>query len=252
MYNPSMLLNDKVVLITGASSGVGRATALLCAKEGASVVFSYKQNKDGADETCKEIERLGSKCLTIQANLCNDSEAKRLVEEAVKKFGKIDVLVNNAGRYIGGDEWDGDSVIWEQSLNQSLVSVMSVSKYAIKHMQEKQSGTLVNVASRHSLFGQMDALAYASSKAGVVNITQAYAKLMAPWGRANAVSPGAVRAGYWKAAPQEELEENIQGTLLKKIIEPEDIADTILFLASEKSRMITGQNIVVDAGFVIK
>ena len=247
-----MLLKDKIVLITVASSGVGMATALLCAIEGASIAFSYKQNKEGAEEVCKKLEKLGAKCSAFQADLSNDAEAKELVEKTLKQFGRIDVLVNNAGRYIGGDEWDGKSEVWHQSLGQSLVSVMSVSKYAIKHMQEKQLGVLVNVASRHSLFGQMDAISYASSKAGVVNITQAYAKLMAPWGRANAVSPGAVRAGYWKTAPQDELNENIEGTLLKKIIEPEDIADTIVFLASDKSRMITGQNIVVDAGYVIK
>lgn len=247
-----MQLQNKVALITGGSSGIGQATALLFAKEGANIVISFKENKKGAESAVVELEKLGIEALAIQADLSKDSDAKELVEKTVEKFGQLDILVNNAGRYIDGDEWDGTADIWEESLKQSLISVMSTSKYATKVMQKQKSGVIVNVASRHSLFGQYDALAYAAAKAGVANITQASAKLLAPWGRANAVSPGAVRAGYWISAPREELEESIQGTLLKSIIEPEDIAKVILFLASDNSRMITGQNLIVDAGFTTK
>jgi 3-oxoacyl-[acyl-carrier protein] reductase len=245
-------MKNNIALITGASSGIGQATALQLAKAGANIAFSYKDNKEGADKTVEELEKLGVKALAIQADLTQDSDAKNLVEKTIEAYGRIDVLVNNAGRYIEGDEWNGEADTWEKTLKQSLTSAMSVSKYVVEVMQKQQSGVIVNVASRHSLYGQYDAIAYAAAKSGIVSITQAYAKLMAPWGRANAVSPGAVRAGYWINAPKEELDESIEGTLLKKIIEPEDIADTILFLASDKSRMITGQNIVVDAGFTLK
>jgi 3-oxoacyl-[acyl-carrier protein] reductase len=247
-----MLLKNKVALITGASSGIGKATALLLAKEGAKIFFSYKENKDGAENVMSEIKNLGADVDSIQSDLIDDSAAKLLVESAYKKYGQIDILINNAGRYINGDEWDGTSDTWEQTLKQSLISAMSTSRYTIEIMRKQKTGVIVNIASRHSLYGQYDALAYAAAKAGIVNITQAYAKLMSPWGRANAVSPGAVRAGYWVNAPEEELEESIQGTLLKTIIEPEDIAETVLFLSSDKSRMITGQNIIVDAGFTTK
>lgn len=129
---------------------------------------------------------------------------------------------------------------------------MSVSKYAIEHMQTRKKGSIVNIASRHGMSGQHDALTYAAAKAGIINITQAYAKLLAPWGRANSVSPGAVRAGYWATAPQDELDENIEGTLLESLVEPEDIANAVVFLSSDQAKMITGENLVVDAGFLAK
>lgn len=247
-----MKLKDKVVVITGASSGIGAATALLFAKNGTNVVISYKDNKKGAEEVDSKIKEFNSDVLVVQADLTNDPDAKELIEKAVARFGKIDILVNNAGRYIGGDEWNLDAKIWEESLRQNLLSTMSVSKYAVEIMQKQKLGVIVNIASRHSISGQLDAISYAAAKAGIVNVTQAYAKLMAPWGRANSVSPGTVRAGYWLRATKEELNMNLAVTPLKKLIEPEDIANAVLFLASEKSRMITGQNIIVDGGYSLK
>ncbi len=238
-----MLLKGKVALITGGSSGIGAATAKLFTQEGAGVVISYKDNKAGAD-------KVGA--IAIQADLTIETDAENLVKSTLEHFGKIDILVNNAGRYINGDEWNGNSGIWERSLQQNLVSAMSVSKHVIEIMQRHKSGVIINVASRHSVSGQHDALSYAAAKAGIVSITQAYAKLLAPYGRANAVSPGTVRAGYWLTAPKKELDENIAATPLNKFVEPEDIAETILFLASDKSRMITGQNIIVDGGYTLK
>lgn len=111
---------------------------------------------------------------------------------------------------------------------------------------------IVNVASRFSFSGQFDALAYSAAKAGVVNITQSYAKLLAPFGRANAVSPGAVNTGYWLTAPKNELKETLSSIPLKKLLETEDVAKAILFLASDDARMITGHNLVVDGGYNLK
>lgn len=247
-----MELKDKVVLITGGSSGIGKATALLLAKEGAKVVISYKENKDGADEVASKIIALNTEVLLVQAELTKDEDAKKLVESTLEKFGRLDILVNNAGRYISGDEWNGSAEVWEESLKQNFVSTLSVSKYAIEAMQKQKSGVIVNISSRYSVSGQFDAPAYAAAKAGVANLTQGYAKLMAPWGRANAVSPGTVNAGYWLKAPKEELEENILATPLAKLVEPEDIAEAVVFLASDKSKMITGQNLLVDGGYTLK
>lgn len=247
-----MDFKNKVVLVTGASSGIGKATALLFAKHGASVAISYKENKKGADEVVSEIESLGTKAIAIQADLTIENYARTLVSDVIIKFGKIDILVNNAGRYISGDEWDGDASTWEDSLKQNFVSVLSVSKFVLQEMQRQKSGVIVNIASRYSVSGQFDAPTYAASKAGIANLTQAQAKLMAPWGRSNAVSPGAVMAGYWLSAPKDELDENINSTPLGKLVAPEDIAEAVLFLASERSNMITGQNILVDGGYSLK
>jgi len=164
-------MKDKVVLITGASSGIGAATALLFAKEEVKIAISYKENKKGAEEIVNKVKDLGSECLTVQINLNSDVEAKKLVDKVINHYGGIDILVNNAGRYVGGDDWNGDYDIWEESLKQNLLSTMSVSKYALQSMQKKKSGVIVNISSRYSVSGQFDAPAYAAAKAAVVNIT---------------------------------------------------------------------------------
>jgi len=235
------MFKNKVVLITGGSSGIGATTALMFAQNGAHVAITYKSNKEVADLIVKKVTELGQKAVAIKADLINENEAKSVVEKTMAEFGKIDVLVNNAGRYIDGDEWNGTADVWIKSLQQLLVSVMSVSKYAAEIFQKQKSGIIINVASRFATNGQPDSVAYSSAKAGVVNLTQAYAKLLAPFGRANSVSPGAVNAGYWLIAPKEELE--AQG----KLIEPEEVAKKILFLASDEAKDITGQNLLVTA-----
>lgn len=230
---------NKTVLITGGSSGIGKATALLFAKNGADIVITYKENKEGADEVIRKINEMGGKALAVQANLINENEAKIVVEKTIQLFGKIDVLVNNAGRYIEGDEWNSTPEVWLKSLQQNLVTAMNISKFVIEIFQKQNRGVMVNIASRYSTDGQFDSLSYAAAKAGIANITQAYAKLLAPYGRANAISPSAVRSGYWLKAPKAELEAQ------PKLIEPEKIAEKILFLASEDSKDINGQNIPV-------
>ena len=135
----------KTILITGGSSGIGKATALMFAKNGANIAFTYKSNKAGADEVTKEIENLGQKALAVQADLISEKEAKNVVSQTIKTFGKIDVLVNNAGRYIDGDEWNGSADIWVKSLQQNLVSVMNISKYVIEVFQKQKSGIMINI-----------------------------------------------------------------------------------------------------------
>lgn len=246
------MFKNKVVIVTGASSGIGAETALAFAKEGANLVITYKENKIGAEEVASKIIESGGGAITIQADLINEEDAKNVIEKTKQEFGKIDVLVNNAGRYIDGDEWNGTAEIWTRSLQQNLVSVINVSKYAVEIFQEQKSGVIVNISSRYSAQGQFDAISYAAAKAGVVNITQAYAKLLAPFGRANAVSPSAVNTGYWLTAPKEELESTLKDVPLGKLIETKDVAEMVLFLASDKAKNITGQNIFVDGGYNLK
>jgi 3-oxoacyl-[acyl-carrier protein] reductase len=247
-----MLFKNKIVLITGGSSGIGAASALRFAKEGANVIISYKNNKAGAEKVASDIKKMGVVVLIQKADLCKDADAKKLVEAAIKKFGKIDILVNNAGRYIDGDEWNGDAKIWIKSLEQNLVSMMSVSKYAIKKFQKQKTGVIINIASRFASSGHFDSLSYAAAKAGVVNITQAYAKLLAPYGRANSVSPPAVNVGYWLTAPKKELKETIAKTPSKRLVEVDEVVEKIIFLASNKSKNISGQNFVVDGSVSAK
>ena len=239
------MFKNKNILITGGSSGIGEATALMFAQNGADIAITYRSNKEGANEVVKKIKKLGRKAIAIQANLINEGEAKNVVSETLKEFGKIDILVNNAGRYIDGDEWNGSSDIWLESLQQNLLSMMNVSKYVIEIFQKQNKGIMVNIASRHGLDGQYDAISYAAAKAGVINITQAYAKLLSPFGRANSISPSATNAGYWLTASKKEVEETLANKPSHKFIEPETIAKKIIFLASDDAKNITGQNFLI-------
>lgn len=246
------MFKNKVVLVTGGSSGIGAATALCFVEAGARVVITYKENREGAEKVRRQAQGLGGELVIFQSDLSDEMQAKASVHEAIKHFGRLDILVNNAGGYISGDEWDGESEVWLRSLKQNLLSVMSVSKYAIQIFQKQRSGVIVSVSSRYSVAGKDDVLSYAASKAAIVNLTQTYANLLIPFGRANAVSPSAVRAGYWATAPQEEIKDTLARTPLGKLVEPEEVARLIVYLSSDDAKNITGQNILIDGGYNLK
>jgi len=240
-------MQNKVILITGGSSGIGKTTAVLFAKLGANVAITYKSNKNGAEETVSQIKKLGRKTLSIRANLTNDEDAEKVVRDVIKEFGRIDVLVNSAGRYVEGDEWNLKAETWIESIKQNLISVMSVSKYVIETFKKQGSGVIVNVASKHGVFGHADSISYGAAKAGIINITQAYSKLLSSFGgRANSVSPSAVNAGYWLTAPKEELEERLSRRPDHKLIDPNEVAEKIVFLASDDAEDINGQNFIIQ------
>jgi 3-oxoacyl-[acyl-carrier protein] reductase len=237
-----MKLRGKVVLVTGSSRGIGKAIAILFAKEGAILVVNYSKSEKEANEVLKEIKNI-SNGIKIKCDVSNENQVKKMVAQILKKFGKIDILVNNAGKYIEGDEWDGNSKIWRKTLNDNLISAMNVSKYVAETFQKQKSGVIINIASRYSVLGQYDSLAYSASKAGIVNITQAYSRLLAPFGRANAISPGPVKAGYWLRAPKEEIDSTLSSLPNKRFLEAEEVANLALDLACDEK--INGKNILL-------
>ncbi len=239
------MLKNKIALITGGSSGIGRATALLLAKNGADIIITYKSNKEGAEAVVSQIRNLGQKGMMIQADLINEAEAEKVINTIVTEFGHLDILVNNAGRYIDGDEWNGSSEIWVKSLQQNLVSMMNISKYAVTLFLKQKEGVMVNVASRHGLNSWPDIISYSAAKAGVISLTQTYAKLLTPFGRANVVSPWAVNCGYWLTAAKEEIEATLAESGCHKLIEPEIVAEKILYLVSDQAKGINGQNFLI-------
>jgi 3-oxoacyl-[acyl-carrier protein] reductase len=240
------MFENKVILITGGSSGIGAATALLFAQKGADVVITFKRNKSGAKNIVSEIQKFGRKAFAIKADLISDRQSRKVIEKTVKVFGKIDVLINNAGRYIEGDEWNGSSKIWLKSLETNLLSMMNISRYAVEFFQKQKSGVMVNVSSRHGLDGHPDIISYSAAKAGVINITQTYAELMAKFGgRANSVSPWATNAGYWLTAPKDELDMTIKESPNGRLVETQTVAEKIVFLASSEASGINGENFLI-------
>ena len=243
---------NKTILITGSSKGIGKATALRFAKDGNNIIINYLADKNSADNVVSEIKKLGSNAIAIQSDVTKEDEAKKLIDLSIQEFKTIDILINNVGGYIDGDEWNGSTQVWKDTFDKNIISTLNVSKFVIPIFQTNKKGTIINLSSRYCNNGQIDAITYAASKAAIVNITQSYAKLLAPFGTANSIAPGPVNTGYWLRADKSEIEENLNAIPMKAFVEPSQVADLINYLCSDSASMITGQNIFIDGGYTIK
>jgi len=165
-----MEFKNKIILVTGSSRGIGKATALAFAKEGAKLIINYSKSKEEAEQVKEEINKI-SEAIAIKCDVSKEKQVKKMFDKIIAKFGKIDILVNNAGTYIDGDEWNGNEKIWEETLRLDLISVMNTSKYVAEIFLKQKSGIIVNISSRYSLSGAYDSLAYSAAKAGVANLT---------------------------------------------------------------------------------
>jgi 3-oxoacyl-[acyl-carrier protein] reductase len=245
-----MTLKDKVVLVTGASSGIGQATAVRFAKEGAKVVVNYKDNKQGAEETLAAITKT-SEGIVVQADVSKPDDVQRLFESAVAQYGTVDILINNAA--IPNDKVEFMKTTFDdmrEIVDNNLLSVMMCSQVAAKIMLKQGHGKILNTSSiRGWQFGGRLPV-YAASKAGVNNFTSTLAKELAPNIHVNAVAPGYVRTRVYDSKSEAELAAYPEQTKLKRFIEPEEIADAFVFLAQNDA--ITGQVIYVDAGLMLK
>lgn len=241
-------LESKVVIVTGGSSGIGRETARLFARNHCRIVIIYKSNHEQAQSLIFDLQKAGVEALAIRADVTSEDEVKSAYDQIIRRFSQIDILVNNVGGYYDGDTWNGNPATWQKSFNLNLNSVLLFSKQVAAHFIARQTGIIVNVSSRFSQRGDFDTLTYAASKAALLNVTQSYAKRLSPFGRANAVSPGATKAGYWTTAPKDELEAAQSRNPHGRLIEPTEIASVIVFLASDNASMVNGQNLLVDGG----
>ena len=242
------MLKDKTVIVTGAAKGIGRAMAVAFAKEGANIVVNYRSTPP--DETVKEVEAQGVKCLAVQADVSSFEESEKLVEAAKEAFGSVDVLVNNAGitrdtLIMRMSEADFDAVI-----STNLKGCFNMVKHASKVMLKQKSGAIINMSSVIGLIGNAGQANYAAAKAGIIGITHSAAKELAPRGiTCNAIAPGFIETDM-TAVLSDKVKENILANIpLKRMGKPEEIAETAVFLA--KSKYITGQVIAVDGGMVM-
>lgn len=245
-------LEGKVSLVTGGARGLGKSIALKLASLGSDVVINDIGGEESAMETISEIESMGRKAVYIKADISKFEEAKSLVEQSVEQLGKIDVLVNNAGitrdnLIMRMSEEDFDAVI-----NVNLKGTFNVSKAAIRGMLKTKNCSIINVSSVVGVAGNAGQTNYAASKAGVIGFTKSLAKEVAKKNvRVNAVAPGFIETDMTDKLPEEIIEGYKQNIPLGSLGSPEDVSNTVAFLASDMSKYITGQVIVVDGGLFI-
>lgn len=241
-----MDFKNKVVLITGASRGIGRATALAFAKAGANVVLNYFQSKP--EEIVKKIEENGSIAITVKADISQEDQVKNLIAEVINKFGRIDILVNNAG--IVFDESYEDKTVerWNRTLNVNLVGQFLMMKHAIPFLSE--GAKIVNISSTNAINAfSPESMDYDASKAGVIVLTKDFAKILADKKiLVNVIAPGWVNTDMNKDLPEDFVKSETEKIWLKRFAEPEEISRLVMFLASDLNTFITGQVFIIDGG----
>lgn len=243
-----MKLKNKVALITGSSRGIGRATALLFAKEGANIVVNYSKSEKESNKVIDEIKKLGSEAIGIKCDVSDEKQVKKMVEQTIKKFGKIDILVNNAGVVFDVPFKERTVDQWKRTLDVNLIGVFLCCKYITPHMPK--GGRIVNISSTNGINSfSPDAMDYDTSKAGVIILTRDLAKELAPNILVNSVAPGWVDTAMNKDLPKDFVEKETKKVYLKRFAQPEEIAKTILFLASDDASYITGVTLIVDGGY---
>ena len=251
-------LSGKVTLITGATSGIGRATALLFADEGSDVVISGRRAELGK-KVVEAVRRRRVRGAYLEADHTNLEDCERVVETVIREFGKIDILFNNAGIVMKGTSETTSEDDWAYLMNLNVTAVWRMSRLVIPHMRAQGGGVIVNNASDWGVVGAEDALAYAVSKAAVVQMTRCMALDHAHENiRVNAVCPGDtfverwVEQGYFKDSGPVTLEQAMTEAAaylpLKRFGQAEEIARAVLFLACDDSSFMTGQTLVVDGG----
>jgi 3-oxoacyl-[acyl-carrier protein] reductase len=246
-----MLLKDRVALVTGGARGIGRAIALLFAKEGANVVVA-DINLEEAEKTSGEVEALGRKSLALKLDVTSFINAEEAVNKILDKLGKVDILVNNAGITKDALLLRMSEIDWDAVLNVNLKGTFNCSKAVSRAMIKQRSGRIINIASIIGIIGNPGQANYSASKAGIIALTKTMAKELASRNiNVNAVAPGFIQTEMTAKLPEEVKEKMLQAIPLGKLGSPEDVAHLCLFLASPDSDYITGQTIVVDGGMVM-
>ncbi len=243
-----MELLGKVALVTGGAQGIGKAIALLLARNGADIAVS-DINLEKARETADEVRQMGRDSLAIEANVADLKDVERMMDAIVERFGRIDILVNNAGI-------TSDRLIlrmteedWDTVLAVNLKGTFNCTKTAIRHMSKQKSGRIVSIASVVGAMGNAGQANYAASKAGVIGFTKTIAREFAVRGiNVNAIAPGYIQTPMTDAVPEKAKEELKRLIPMQRLGQPEDVAQAVLFLVSGNSSYITGQVLHVNGG----
>lgn len=240
----------KVVLITGASRGIGKAAAIEFAKKGYNVVINYVSNDDAAKNLKKYLtENYDTDVMTCKCDISDEVKVKEMVKQVIDYFGKIDVLVNNAGIAIDVAFDDKTVENFRKTLDVNLIGPFIVSREVGKYMLEQKSGVIVNVSSDDAYEGYYEfSLDYDASKAGLINLTHNLSKYFAPYIRVNAVAPGWIETEMNSLLDKEQMNEIENKYYLKRLGKPEEVAKAIYFLASDDATYINNEVLRVDGG----
>ncbi len=245
-------LKGKTAVVTGGDSGIGKATALLFAKEGADVVIPYLSETSDAKDTKKEIEALGRRCVLIKGDLGKENHCKKVIAKTISEFGKLDILVNNAGNHWEADQIEDIST--EQlvkTFHSNFFSVFWLTKYAMKHL--KKGSSIINTTSVTAYRGSDHLMDYAATKGAILSFTRSLSANVAPKGiRVNAVAPGPIWTPLIASSfSKKEISEFGSDTPMRRAGEPNEVATCFLFLASEDAAYMTGQVLHPNGGEIV-
>jgi glucose 1-dehydrogenase len=248
-------LKDQVAIVTGAGSGIGRAIALRFAAEGADIVIVYSRNDANAGESAAMIEALGRRALVCKADVSDGPALARVVDQVLEGLGRIDCLVNNAGIYVSAPFLDMDEAVWDRVLDVNLKSIYLATQAVARYWREVgRGGKVVNIGSVHGIRSWGGLAAYAAAKTGMISLTRTMALELAPHRiTVNLVSPGAIAVGgNQELTSDAEFMARVRHEIpLGRMGEGEEVANLVLFLASDESDYITGADMVIDGGLLL-
>ena len=246
-----MLLEGKVAIITGGTKGIGRAISLILAEQGAKVVANFSKDVEAAENLMSEAKSKHLNLGLYKADVTQFDQAKEMVEEAFGQYGKIDILVNNIGLVRDNFLMLMSDEDWELLLRTNLTSLFYCCRAVIRKMIPQRSGKIINISSISGILGTVGQTNYSATKGGMISFTKSLARELGPFNiHVNAVAPGLIESEVVTKMPKEKLEAIIKSSSLGRIGKPEDVAQAVLFLASEDSNYITGQTIIVDGGII--
>ena len=245
----SINLEGKSAIVTGGSLGIGTAIALKLAEYGANVAINYRKHKEEAEEVIKKVKEAGRKGLVIQADISVFEDAGKMLDTVIKEFGGLDILVNNAGINWDGVIWKMSEEQWDTVIDINLKGYFNYVRAVAPVFREQKSGKIVNVTSINGLRGKFGQANYSASKAGIIGLTKAVAKELGKYGvNVNAVAPGLIETDMMKNATEEVRKMAIEEIVLKRIGQPEEVANVVAFMCSDLARHMTGEVVKVDGG----
>lgn len=244
-------LTDRIAVVSGAANGIGRASALRLAREGADLVVVDREG-DALQDVARTIGGLGREVLAISADWTDGAAVRDAFVATRRRFGRVDILFNNVGqsaRERASEFYRSEEDTWRFVIEISLIATMRATREVVEEMRARRSGRIINMSTESAFYGDVGFVDYAAAKMGVVGFTRALARELAPFHvNVNAVAPGAIRTRAHDRLPKEVIDRVRNSVPMGYVAEPDDVASVVAFLASDDSRYVTGQSILIDGG----